>query len=90
MLPLPTGPFKSIAIDFIVGLPLSIETGDNKVYNAILVIIDQYTKVVKYIACRSTIDTLELARIFIKHWFPNQGLSKSIVLDRGSIFTSKF
>ena len=87
---MPTGPFKSITMDFIVDLPPSMGPGDNKAYDAILVILDRYTKVVKYIACRKTIDALELARLFVKHWFPDQGLPESIVSDRGSLFTSKF
>jgi hypothetical protein len=89
-LPLPTGPFKSISMDFIVDLPPSMELGQIKAYDAILVVVDRYTKVVKYIPCCKTIDVLELAKVFIKHWFKDQGLPKSIVLDRGSVFTSKF
>jgi len=50
-LPIPSGPFKSISMDFIVGLPLSIETGGSTAYNALLVIVDCYTKAVKYIPC---------------------------------------
>ena len=90
LLPLPTSPFKSISIDFIVNLPPSIELGQTKVYDAILVVVDRYTKVVKYIPCCKTIDVLELAKVFIKHQFKDQGLPKLIVLDRGSVFTSKF
>ena len=35
--------------------------------NSILVIVDRYTKVVKYIPCKKTINALELARIFFRH-----------------------
>ena len=30
--------------------------------------MDRYTKVVKYILCRKTIDALELAKVFFKNW----------------------
>jgi hypothetical protein len=77
-------------MDFIVDLPPSMEPGQTKAYDAILVVVDRYTKVVKYIPCRKTIDAPELAKVFIKHWFKDQGLPESIVSDRGSVFTSKF
>ena len=64
-----TSPFKSILIDFIINLPPSIELGQTKAYNAILVIVDRYIKVVKYIPCYTIINVLELAKVFIKYWF---------------------
>ena len=48
-LPILSRPFKSIFIDFIVSLLLSIETKGSTVYNALLVIVNCYTKAVKYI-----------------------------------------
>jgi hypothetical protein len=60
-LPLLSGPFKSISIDFIVGLLLSIETRGTVVYNALLVIVDKYTKAATYILCKDTVDALALA-----------------------------
>ena len=66
-LSLPSRPFKSIFIDFIIGLLLSVETGGTIVYNALLVIVDCYTKAVKYILCQDTINTLALAKLFIKN-----------------------
>jgi len=54
------------------------------------VIVDRYTKAVKYIPCKKTINAPELARIFFKHWVKDQGIPRDIVSDRGSVFTSKF
>ena len=59
--------FKSISIDFIIDLPLSIKIGDLKAFNSILVIVDKYIKIVKYIAYWKTINALELASVFIKN-----------------------
>ena len=44
-------PFKSIFIDFIVSLLLSIKTRGFTMYNALLIIVNCYIKAVKYIPC---------------------------------------
>jgi len=77
-------------MDFITDLPPSIELGETRASDSILVIVDRYTKIVKYIPCRKTIDSLELAKIFFKYWVKDQGIPADIVSDRGSVFTSKF
>ena len=56
-------------MDFIVGLPPSTKIGGNTPYNALLVIVDRYTKVAKYIPYQDTIDALELAQLFLKNWY---------------------
>jgi hypothetical protein len=89
-LPLPTGPFKSISMDFITDLPPSIGLGQGKASDSILVIVDRYTKVSKYIPCRKTINAPELAQLFFQQWVRDQGIPADIVTDRGSVFTSKF
>ena len=66
----------------------SIVTG--KVIDNLLVIVDKYSKDVKYIFCLKIIDALELARLFIAYWFKDHGLPTSIITDRGSVFTSRF
>ena len=43
----PHAPYSDLSMDFIVRLPLSKHWG--KVYNAILVIMDHYTKMAQYI-----------------------------------------
>ncbi len=87
---LPIKPFVLIIIDFITNLPLSVDTLTRAVYNSILVIIDQYTKFVRYILCQKTINTLELTQLFVRHQFVNKGLPINVVTNRGSLFTSKF
>jgi len=49
-LPILSGPFKSISINFIVSLLLSIKTRGSTMYNALLVIVNCYIKAVKYIS----------------------------------------
>lgn len=48
-LPTPQGPMNSITLNFITGLPPLRWLG--KVYEAILVIVDRYTKFAMYIPC---------------------------------------
>lgn len=92
MVPLgqPEYPFQSITLDFITDLPPSTDEITSEVFDALLVIVDRYTKRARYIPCSKTIDAPAFARLFVKHWFKDQGLPASIVSDRGSIFASKF
>jgi hypothetical protein len=87
-LPTPKRPFETITLDFITGLPPSRWHG--KVYDAILVIVDAYTKWSIYIPCRKDMDAPEFAETFLERICGNFGMPKNIVSDRGSIFTSKF
>src|ERR1700710_88853 len=78
----PDRPWKSIAMDFITDLP---ESGG---YDAILVVIDQLTKMSHFIPCRKDTNAREFASIFLKEIFRLHGLPQDIITDRGSIFTS--
>lgn len=87
-LPVPSRPLGDLTMDFITGLPPSRSAG--QVYDSILVIVDRYTKLARYIAVRKTIDAPELASVLLRHWIKDYGLPDSIVSDRGSVFTAKF
>ena len=56
----------------------------------ILVVVDRFTKLVRYIRTKKTIDILELANLFVYYIYKDFGCPKGIILDRGSVFTSKF
>ena len=75
-------------MDFITGLPPSKTAG--QVYDSILVIVDKYIKLARYVAVRRTIDAPELAEVLLRHWIKDYGLPDSIVSDMGSVFTAKF
>jgi hypothetical protein len=66
-LPLPSKPFESISIDFITDLPPSIDNSTGIEYDSLLVIVDRYTKVARYIPCLKTTTAEELADLFIKY-----------------------
>ena len=85
----PWGPYTDILMDFIVGLPPSKHW--SKAYNSILIIMDQYTKMVCYVVVRSDIDTPGLAAVFVQKFvLAGPGIPDSIVSDQGSVFTSTF
>ena len=75
-------------MDFITGLPPS-RRGD-KVYNAICVIVDRYTKMALYLPTVKTITTTELTDLFLNEVVRRFGTPRGIISNRGSIFTSKF
>ncbi len=84
-LPVPTGQFHSISMDFMTDLPLS------NGFDSIFVIIDRLTKMVLAFPCHKTITALELAKLFMhKVVLQGFGLPRSIISDRGSVFMSEF
>ena len=77
-----------LIIDFIIGLPpAKIRT--KKVANIILVIIDRYTKFLKYFAVIITITAAELVDLFLERWLLFNIL-REIISDRNTVFNSVF
>jgi hypothetical protein len=78
-------PFETIALDFIVKLPIS------QGFNSILTITDQgCTKAAIFIPCNEDITAEEMAALYIKHVFTHFGLPTKIISDRDPRFMSKF
>ena len=60
-------------------------------YDSILVIMDRYTKMVRYLSTRKDIKAEESAdAIMNKHVLRGAGLSQSIVSNRGSVFNLRY
>jgi len=75
-------------MDFIIGLPpTKIRT--KEVTNAILVIVNRYTKFLGYFAVIITITAAELADLFLERWLLFSTL-RGIVSNRGTVFNSAF
>ena len=86
-LPIPNQPWKDIAMDFVVGLPVS--SG----FNAILMVIDRLSKLRHYIPCTTEEEGTSakaLALLFLQYVWKHHGLPDTIVSDRGTQFVSKF
>jgi hypothetical protein len=65
-LPQLRGSWTDISVDFIVGLPVSHQKRHAKPRNAILVVVDWYTKQARYFLCHDTLDIVGLAEIITK------------------------
>ena len=87
-LPAPKKPWKEITMDFVTGLPPSKRRG--VVYDSILVVVDRYTKMVRYVPVTKKTDAAELAEVFFDEVVLRFGMPDGIVSDRGSVFTSAF
>jgi hypothetical protein len=83
-LPIPAQPWNSISMDFIEHLPPSLG------YDAILVIIDRLTKQGIFIPTFDTINSPQLAELFVLHVFSKHGVPSHTTSDRGSEFVSHF
>jgi hypothetical protein len=82
---LEAAPFETVALDFIVKLPVS------QGYDSILTITDQgCTKAAIFIPCNEDITAEETAALYIKHVFAHFGLPTKIISNRDPRFMSKF
>jgi hypothetical protein len=78
-------PFETIALDFIVKLPIS------QGFDLILTVTDQgCTKAAIFIPCNEDITAEETVALYIKHVFAHFGLPTKIISDRDPQFMSKF
>ncbi|WVZ97208.1 hypothetical protein U9M48_042758 [Paspalum notatum var. saurae] len=77
--------WEEISMDFIVGLPRT-----QKGYNSIWVVVDRLTKVAHFIPMNTTYSGARLAELYISRIVCLHGVTKRIISDRGSQFTSRF
>jgi hypothetical protein len=89
-LPIPNRPWESIGMDFVGPLPPSLQPGDPREYNYLIVFIDRLTSLVHLVPTQTTITAKDLAWIYLDTVIRAHGLPKSIVSDRDPKFTSKF
>ena len=87
-LPIPEGPWKEVSLDFITQLPPSYI--GTKEYDAILVVVDRYTKMAKFIPTTTDISAPEFAALFHENIELQYGSPRGIVSDRDTRITSKF
>ena len=79
----PKMPWISISLDFIVGLP------ESEGYNAVLVVVDRFTKMAHFIACTDKTDAAMTANFLISYIFKLHGLPDEIISDRGPQFKAR-
>ncbi|KAF8749013.1 hypothetical protein RHS01_10345 [Rhizoctonia solani] len=83
-LEVPPFPFHTILYDFITGFPKS------QGHDAILVVIDSFSKFGHFIPTSKKVTAKGLADLFITHVWKLHGLPVKTVSDRGTTFTGKF
>ena len=84
-LPIPSRPWESISMDYIVELPRT-KTG----FDSIAVFVDRLTKLTHFVPIHTTIDAEQAAVTFLKCVFASHGMPMSIICDRGFQWNSKF
>ena len=75
-------------MDFITQLPSSYI--GTRAYDAILVVVDHYTKMARFIPMTTDITAPEFAALFHRNIELKYGAPKGIVSDRDTRITSKF
>jgi hypothetical protein len=83
-LSIPGEPWENVSMDFMVSLPPS------KGFDAIMVVVDRFSKMAHFIPTKDEATAQETRRLFFSHIFKHHGLPKDIVSDRDPKFTSKF
>ncbi|GJP52565.1 hypothetical protein CLOM_g11667 [Closterium sp. NIES-68] len=84
-LPVPKQPWQVVSLDFITGLPPTTSGHD-----AILVVIDKFSKMGHFIPTHTTARTEETAQLFVRYIISQHGIPTTLISDRDPKFTSKF
>jgi hypothetical protein len=87
-LPVPSGPWASVTMDFITDLPPSRLNG--LVYDTILVVVDRFSKQAHYVPTRKDLDAKGLAEVWTREVLRLHGSPDDIVSDRGPCMNSKY
>jgi transposase InsO family protein len=80
---IPSSAWHIISMDFIEGL---LSSGG---FNAILVVVDKFTKYGHFLALKHPFTALSVAKLFLAHVYKLHGLPQSIISDRDRIFLSR-
>ena len=79
---IPEWKWESISMDFISGLPVC--QGKDWIW----VIVDRLTKSAHFIPVKGTTTSSQYAELYVKEIVKLHGVPKSIISDRGSVWTS--
>ena len=86
----PSQPWKSIALDFVVKLPLSKDHWTGVEYDSILVIMDRLTKYAYMVPYKESSTAEDLSQVFLRTIIAHHGMPGEVISDRDKLFTSKF
>jgi hypothetical protein len=71
-------------MDFVTGLP------ESEGYDAIMVVVDRLTKMRHLLPCNTTVNSEDVAQLYLRNIWKLHGLPTHVTSDRGTQFTAKF
>jgi len=83
-LSIPSAPWDTISIDFIVELPQSAG------HDSIMVVVNSITKCAHFVSTVTTISATGATHLFLNHVWKHHGLLQRVVSDRGPQFIAEF
>ncbi|SJK99376.1 uncharacterized protein ARMOST_02672 [Armillaria ostoyae] len=81
---IPTEPWTHISVDMVTGLP------DSNGYDALLVVVDRFSKAIILVPCNKDLSAEGWARILRDHVYTQHGMLQVVISDRRPQFVSKF
>ena len=84
-LPEPSACWRIVILDMITNLPRTAAG-----FDCILVFIDQFSKMVRWIATQATLNGHGFAKLFCQYIYPYDGLPIDICSDRGAQRNNEF
>ncbi|KAH0605317.1 uncharacterized protein H6S33_004539 [Morchella sextelata] len=84
LLPIPEQPWQEVSMDFITSLP------ESEGYDAIMVVVDRLTKMRNLLPCNTTVNSEDVAQLYLGNIWKLHGLPTHVTSDRGTQFTAKF
>ncbi|MBW0485041.1 hypothetical protein O181_024756 [Austropuccinia psidii MF-1] len=82
----PKHPYQTIIMDWVTG----IVPGGKENFNAFLVIVDRYSKIVRFLPCHKEDTAMNIALLFWNNIISTFGVPKIIISDRDPKFTSEY
>jgi hypothetical protein len=82
-LPIPDGAWKVVSLDFVEGLPQS------RNMNAVLVVVDKFSKYSHFIPLAHPFTALSIAQLYMSQVYKLHGMPLALISDIDRIFTSE-